>query len=72
MLKGLFTKHPRSIGETYLQHLCYAMIQAFRLIFSGFALLIHSIFPFLFEFTASNTINKLSKKLAERKEQGQK
>lgn len=51
-----FTEHPRSVGETYWQHLKRAMKLACDLVVAGLACCIHAIFPWLFKTTASNTI----------------
>lgn len=50
-----FTQHPHSVGETYLQHMYFAQRFGFKLIFGGIAAIIHSIFPFVFQKTASST-----------------
>lgn len=63
MIKKLFTTHPTSIGETYFQHLRHASSFSGRLLIAGFASLVHSIFPFLFEQTASRQIEKIIEKM---------
>jgi hypothetical protein len=55
----LLTKHLRDINERYLCHFKHAMYFAFHCFCSSIALVIHSIFPFLFVTTGSNTIKKL-------------
>jgi hypothetical protein len=54
-----FTTHPKSIGETYLQHLWFTTKMAVRLVASGIALLLHGLFPFLFTRTASNEFDAI-------------
>ncbi len=55
----LFTEHPSSVGETYGQHLTASLSFACWML-TGFAVcLIHGIFPFLFERTASRIIGRL-------------
>ncbi len=61
-----FKDHPREAGETYGQHLCFALKIASRLIFSGLALMIHGFLPFLFVHTASKTIRNCHGVLDER------
>ena len=55
-----FTKHPNTVGETYFEH----MWQAFKffciLLRLTIVVLVHSVFPFLFEFTTSSRIKKLN------------
>lgn len=55
-LQAAFTEHPRLAGETYLQHLFFTQKMAWKLVFSGLALVIHGIFPFVCTHTASKTI----------------
>ena len=62
-----FTKHPNSVDETYLEHMWCACKFFIKLQLLSVAALIHSILPFLFEFTASNGIKKLNSCLQHRK-----
>jgi hypothetical protein len=59
MLDRLFTDHPRSVGETYLEHLESASSFGLRMILAGLACMIHGILPFLFVRTGSTTIRAL-------------
>ncbi|MCH9644111.1 MAG: hypothetical protein K0U29_07625 [Gammaproteobacteria bacterium] len=59
MGKNIFTAHPASVGETYWQHWFNAARFSLRLIFSGFACLIHSFLPFLFADIASDCVAKM-------------
>ena len=59
-IKKLFTDHPHSMDETYFQHLICAASYGLRMIFAGFAAIIHSIFPFLFETTASDLAREIT------------
>ena len=65
-MKNPFTKHPHSIGESYFRHFYEAVFAAIGVILSGVACLIHSIFPFLFVKTLSNTIKKLHARFEDR------
>lgn len=67
-MKKLFTAHPASIGETYLDHFKAACPCGIKLFFAGLACLIHSIFPFLFIHTASKTVEKIHEKMLARKQ----
>jgi hypothetical protein len=58
-LRKLFTDHPASVGETYLQHLCAACWFATRMIFGGIAVLLHAFLPFAFRRTGSECITEL-------------
>ncbi|MET3527934.1 MULTISPECIES: DUF6356 family protein [Phenylobacterium] len=54
-----FNQHPSSVGETYGQHLAQASSFGATLIAAGAACLVHAIFPFLFERTASLCVQRL-------------
>ena len=58
-IEGLFTKHPHSVGESYLQHLRSAVAFGGRMIAAGVACMLHGIFPFLFVSTGSRTVRHL-------------
>ena len=55
----LFTAHPRSVGESYFQHMAVAAAFAGRMFAGAMCCLLHAIFPFLFERTASGIIAEL-------------
>ena len=59
-IKKLFTDHPHSMGETYFEHLICAAGYGLRMIYAGIAAVIHSIFPFLFETTASDLAKEIN------------
>ncbi len=63
---NIFTKHPKSIGETYLQHLYFASIFGAKMVAGGLACMIHAIFPFVFQNTGSRMAIKLSEKFTNR------
>ena len=58
-MANVLTRHLRDVGETYTEHFGMASGFALRLITTGFACLIHGIFPFLFERTGSDMVRKL-------------
>jgi hypothetical protein len=62
-LKRLFTEHPHSVGETYLEHARHAASFARALFFAGAAAGIHALLPFLYERTASETIKELYQRM---------
>ncbi len=66
-ISNLFTDHPHSINETYLEHMSQAFYYGFRMIFSGLAALIHAVFPFVFEVTASNNAREIIRDIDQRK-----
>ncbi len=55
----LFTEHPQSVDETYFGHMWFALRFFALLMAAAMAALIHAIFPFLFETTASRIIARL-------------
>ena len=56
---GYFNKHPNSQNMTYLQHFKRSFRFSMKMCIGFVCLLIHSVFPFLFESTGSNIINEL-------------
>ena len=71
-MKNPFTKHPKSVNETYLEHMMCALKFAFKLEMLAFAAIIHAVFPFLCETTASDGIKNLNDCMQERKKIGKK
>jgi hypothetical protein len=65
-IKNLFCNHPTTAGETYFQHMSFALRAGFRMILAGCCCVIHAIFPFLFSKTAGNTIASLHEKMKKR------
>ena len=59
MIDRYFHDHPRSVGETYLEHLYTASWFAGTMIVAGIACFIHAIFPGLFVKTGSKAIERL-------------
>ncbi len=58
-LLKIFTAHPRSVGESYGQHMASAASFGSRMIVAGLACCLHGIFPFLFVTTGSQTVRHL-------------
>lgn len=52
-------KHLKEVNEGYFRHMLEAWLIVLVLITSSFICFIHSIFPFLFERTASGMIKKI-------------
>ena len=55
----IFTEHPASVGETYVEHFCMASSFGIPMILAGLACLLHGFFPFLFEKTGSKLVKTL-------------
>ncbi len=58
-LTRLFSDHPASVDESYLEHMAFAGRFAAMLFAAAFAATVHAILPFLFEKTASRIIATL-------------
>ena len=63
-----FTRHPNSVGETYLEHMNKAVDTAIKIQLVIFILLTHAVFPFIFEHTASDKLYKITKSLQQRRD----
>jgi hypothetical protein len=63
----LFLKHPRSVGEGYLEHQQRAFSFGRALIGAGLACLVHGLLPNLFVTRASDTVQQLNDTLARRR-----
>ena len=59
MLSRLFLSHPRSVDETYFEHMRFAAWFAGKLFAAGGAALVHALFPCCFEKTASGIVAEL-------------
>ncbi len=61
-----FNDHPSSVGETYGQHLVQASSFGAAMIAAGGACIVHAIFPFWFEKTASLCVQRLHAQMSAR------
>ena len=59
-MRNPFTKHPKDVDETYLEHMWCAIKFSFKLECLACCAFIHAVFPFLCETTASDGIKKLN------------
>jgi hypothetical protein len=59
MIDRYFREHPRSVGETYFQHLRSASWFAAVMLSAGVACFIHALVPRLFRKTGSTAIEQL-------------
>ena len=65
-MKNIFTNHPKSVGESYLQHFLFALNVGLRLILWGIIALIHGLFPFTLKTYVSSRIKDLYHKINKR------
>jgi len=54
-----FLKHPRSVGETYVEHMTAALRFGLTMVAAGLACIVHAFLPALFERTGSRAIADL-------------
>ena len=62
-----FTDHPSKVDETYFEHMKCAFKFFYTLIGLSLSALVHAVFPFWFEHTASGGIKKLNDCMQDRK-----
>ncbi|MCB1427959.1 MAG: hypothetical protein KDJ48_00320 [Nitratireductor sp.] len=66
ILQRVFTDHPASVNENYLEHSGFALRFAGLLLAAAGAALVHALVPCLFERTASNIVKRLHARIADR------
>jgi hypothetical protein len=59
LIDDFFLAHPRSMGESYLDHLLVATGFGVTMIVGGIACMVHGVFPTLFTTTGSQTVRAL-------------
>jgi hypothetical protein len=59
LLQELFTHHPHSVGESYLEHQRQALAFGSAMLGAGIACLLHALVPALFTTTGSRTVSRL-------------
>ena len=62
-----FTDHPSKVNETYFQHMKCAFTFFYTLLGLSLAALVHAVFPFLFQTTASRGVKKLNDCMKDRR-----
>ena len=65
-MMNVFTKHPKEVGETYLQHMWASFRYSFTFALLVGVAIVHAILPFVFTKTASCVIQDMSKHIKER------
>jgi len=66
-LQKAFCTHPEHFGEKYFQHLLFTAYLAARFLVAAIVVLIHGLFPFILDQTASGQIQEVNRILQERK-----
>lgn len=59
---NLFNEHPKSVGETYIEHMRNAIFMSLLSLAMFFVLLIHSVFPFIFKKTGCRIVSYINDK----------
>ena len=62
-MKHLFTEHPATVGESYLEHLFSAAHFSASLLLAGIVCLVHALLPFLFVKTGSQLVSQLYQRM---------
>ena len=62
----IFVDHPKSVAQTYIQHMCVAGWFFSRLLAASCAALIHAMIPCLFEKTAGRMIEEMYARITPR------
>jgi len=62
-MRELFSEHPASVGETYVEHMGVAFSFGWAMLGGGLACLVHGVFPFLFTSTGSRTVAALHERM---------
>ena len=68
-MKNIFTKHPKEVGESYIQHFFKALSFSGLLFSLGFKALIHALLPFCYETAVSDRVKLLSEGMQKRREE---
>ena len=63
MLERWFVEHPRSVGETYFEHLRAASSFGVSMVVGGLGCLVHALLPNLFATTGSRTVRGLYERM---------
>ncbi|MBC5763850.1 DUF6356 family protein [Ramlibacter albus] len=61
-----FTDHPASVGESYWEHMRFALGFSGTLFVAAGAALLHAVFPFVCEKTGSTLIKRLHARIVNR------
>ena len=62
----IFVDHPKSVDQTYIQHMCVAGWFFSRLLAASCVALIHAMIPCLFEKTAGRMIEEMYARITTR------
>jgi hypothetical protein len=63
LFRSLFTEHPASVDETYLEHFGSAIYFGTKMIIAGMACVIHGVLPAVFVTRGSDTVRALHERM---------
>lgn len=67
-IRSQLCEHPKSVGETYFQHLRYALWAGSQMLVGGVCCTIHALFPFLFKTKGSEKVEVLYKEFQKKRQ----
>ena len=67
ILEYLFKDHPRSVGETYLEHQRHAFAFGGTMVLAGIACIVHGLIPAIFLTTGSRAVARLNERMVLRR-----
>ena len=70
LLRSLFTEHPASVDETYLEHFISALGFGARMIVAGVACMVHGLLPAVFVNRGSDAICALHERMVVKRRNG--
>jgi hypothetical protein len=59
MISRFFVEHPKTVGESYLEHMAQSFGFGTKMIAAGIACLLHGLVPGCFVKTGSNAVTRL-------------
>ena len=71
-MNNIFTKHPKEVGESYIQHFFKALSFSGLLFSLGFKALVHALLPFCYETAVSDRVKSLSEGMQKRRDDAMK
>jgi cephalosporin hydroxylase len=63
LFRSLFTEHPASVDETYLEHFGSAIYFGTKMIVAGIACVVHGVIPGVFMTRGSDTVRALHERM---------
>ena len=70
LFRSLFTEHPASVDETYLEHFGSAIYFGTKMIVAGIACVVHGVIPGVFMTRGSDTVRALHERMVLKRRKG--